>query len=146
MKAVPLELKQANAFVDSLHRHHDAVHRDKFRFGCADDSGKLVGVIQIARPVSRNMDNGKTVEVVRCCTDGTKNACSYLYSRAIKIAKIMGYERIITYTLESEDGASLKASGFTFDGLTEGGSWSRPSRKRKDHAPLVRKKRWLKML
>lgn len=29
MKAVPLELKDANAFVEKLHRHHAPVHRDK---------------------------------------------------------------------------------------------------------------------
>ena len=64
MKAVPLELKEANEFVDRLHRHHDSVYRDKFRVGCEAD-GKLVGVIQLARPVSRMLDNGRTIEVVR---------------------------------------------------------------------------------
>ena len=70
MKAVPLELKEANEFVERLHRHHDSVHRDKFRVGCEVD-GNLVGVIQLARPVSRMLDNGKIIEVVRLCTDGT---------------------------------------------------------------------------
>lgn len=37
MKAVPLELKQANTFVDMLHRHHDPVFRDKFRVGAILD-------------------------------------------------------------------------------------------------------------
>lgn len=53
MKAVPLELKEANAFVEKLHRHHAPVHRDKFRFGAVDDNGKLVGVVQLGRPVGR---------------------------------------------------------------------------------------------
>ena len=34
MKAVPIELKDANAFVELLHRHHAPVVRDKFRVGC----------------------------------------------------------------------------------------------------------------
>ena len=145
MKAVPLELKQANAFVMNFHRHHQPVYRDKFRFGC-EVEGYLRGVIQCARPVSRMLDDGKTIEVVRCCTDGTPNVCSFLYSRAIKIAKIMGYYRIITYTLDSENGASLKASGFIFDGFTNGGSWNRLSRPRNTTAPTNVKKRWIKYL
>lgn len=83
MKAVPIELSAANAFVARLHRHHKPVHRDKFRVGCEDDNGILRGVIQVARPVSRMLDDGKTIEVVRCCSDGTKNVCSFLYSRAV---------------------------------------------------------------
>lgn len=131
MKAIPIELKQANAFVSQYHRHHEAVHRDKFRIGCLDDNGNLCGVIQCARPVSRVLDDGMTIEVVRLCTDGTKNACSFLYSRMARIAKEMGYTRIITYILQSEDGASLKASGWVCEEENVGGgSWSRPSRPR----------------
>lgn len=96
MKAVPIELKQANAFVDKMHRHHGSVHRDKFRIGCKAN-GKLVGVVQLARPVNRMLDDGKTIEVVRMCTDGTPNVCSFLYSRAARIAREMGYNKIITY-------------------------------------------------
>lgn len=90
MKAVPVELRTANEFVDKLHRHHEHVHRDKFRIGCAV-AGQLVGIVQVARPVSRNLDDGETVEVVRLCSDGTPNVCSFLYARAARIAKEMGY-------------------------------------------------------
>ena len=144
MKAVPIELKQANEFVKAHHRHHDPVHRDKFRVGVMDGN-KLVGVVQVGRPVSRMLDDGKTVEVVRLCSDGTKDVCSFLYSRAARIAKEMGYERIITYILCTEDGASLKACGWHEDGITKGGDWSRPSRKRNTTAPTIPKKRWVKI-
>jgi hypothetical protein len=130
IQAVPIELKQANAFVEQLHRHHAPVHRDKFRIGAVDEEGKLVGVIQLARPVSRILDDGYTIEVVRLCTDGTPNVCSFLYSRGARIAKEMGYRKIITYILESEDGASLKASGWHKEAITNGGSWDTPSRHR----------------
>lgn len=143
MKAVPLELKQANSFVEQLHRHHAPVVRDKWRIGC-EEGGKLVGVVQVARPVSRGLDDGKTLEVVRLCTDGTENACSYLYAKAARIAKEMGYARIITYILESESGASLKASGWVFDGMTRGGAWDTPSRRRQQKAPTCPKQRWIK--
>lgn len=145
LKAVPIELKQANAFVDKLHRHHDSVYRDKFRIGCEMD-GKLVGIVQIARPVSRMLDDGKTCEVVRLCTDGTKNVCSFLYSRAARIAKEMGYNKIITYILDSENGVSLIASGWHKEADTKGQNWSRPSRPRSTTAPTCNKQRWAKEL
>lgn len=131
MKAIPIELKDANSFVERLHRHHMPVYRDKYRVGCLDDDDRLCGVIQAARPVNRNLDDGKTIEVVRCCTDGTPNACSFLYSRAARIAKELGYTKIITYILESENGASLKASGWRCEAENVGGgSWHCPSRPR----------------
>lgn len=145
--AVPLELKEANAYVDMLHRHHDPVHRDKFRIGCVDENGILHGVIQCGRPVSRHLDDGKTIEVVRCCTDGTKNACSFLYSRMARIAKEMGYSKIITYILDFEDGTSLKASGWTLEiEKCGGGNWNVPSRPRQTTAPTSAKQRWAKWL
>ena len=159
IKAVPLELKEANAFVEKLHRHHAPVHRDKFRFGAVDESGRLVGVIQLARPVARGLGNGKIIEVVRLCTDGTPNVCSFLYSRAARIAKEMGYEKIVTYILESELGTSLKASGWYKEVDTKGGSWNTPSRPREvveqqlslfgDNKPKYsteKKQRWCKEL
>lgn len=145
MKAVPLELKEANEFVDRLHRHHDSVYRDKFRVGC-EVNGKLVGVVQLARPVSRMLDNGRTIEVVRLCTDGTPNVCSFLYSRAARIAKEMGYSKIITYILDSENGTSLKASGWHKKADIKGQNWSRPSRPRNTSAPTCNKQRWEKIL
>ena len=145
LKAYPIELKEANAYVDNLHRHHSSVHRDKFRVG-ATLNGKLVGVVQVGRPVSRMLDDGKTLEVVRLCTDGTENVCSFLYSKAARIAKELGYSRIITYILESESGASLKATGWELDGTTQGGNWSRPSRPRTTASPTCPKKRYVKYL
>ena len=144
LTAIPLELKEANAFVDSLHRHHDPVYRDKFRVGCQLD-GILVGVVQLGRPVSRMLDDGKTIEVTRLCTDGTPHVCSFLYGRAARIAKEMGYSKIITYILESETGVSLKAAGWSKEADTQGGSWSCPSRPRKTTAPTDKKQRWSKV-
>lgn len=145
LEAIPLELKQANEFVATLHRHHDAVYRDKYRIGALLD-GKLVGVVQVGRPVSRMLDDGQTVEVVRLCTDGTKDVCSFLYGKAARIAKEMGYSKIITYILESESGTSLKAAGWIQEATTSGGHWSRPSRPRNTTAPTVPKKRFAKQL
>ena len=156
MKAVPIELKEANAFVETLHRHHVPVHRDKFRVGCLADDGHLCGVIQLARPVSRVLDDGETIEVVRCCTDGERNACSFLYSKAARIAKEIGYKKIITYILSTEDGTSLKASGWSREADTVGRSWDTPARRRVTEEmnifgetkkyPTENKQRWAKKL
>ena len=90
----------------------------------------IVGVVQLARPVSRMLDNGKTIEVVRLCTDGTPNVCSFLYSRAARMAQEMGYSKIITYILDSESGVSLKASGWHKEADTHGHNWSCKTRPR----------------
>ena len=145
LTAEPIELRDANAFVDRLHRHHDPVHRDKFRVAAVSD-GKIVGVCQIGRPVARGNDDGYTVEVVRLCTDGTKNACSFLYARAARAAAALGYRKIITYILESENGASLRAAGWHHEADTKGGDWSCPSRPRNTTAPTCKKQRWAKAL
>lgn len=140
-----IELKEANAFVASLHRHHDPVRGHRFSLG-AYHSGKLVGVAIVGRPVARMIDFKTTVEVVRLCTDGTKNACSFLYGASARAAKALGYTDIITYTLDSESGTSLKAAGWVMETKTNGGSWDCVSRRRRDTAPTCPKKRWRKQL
>lgn len=144
-ETVPLSLQQANDFVRATHRHHEPVYRDKFRVGCAVN-GRLVGVVQVGRPVARALDDGKTLEVTRLCTDGEKNACSFLYQKAARIGKELGYDKIITYILETESGVSLEAAGWRIDGLTKGGSWSCPSRPRNTSAPQCAKRRYVKYL
>lgn len=147
LHAVPIELREANDFVNKLHRHHEAVHRDKFRCGAADETGKLRAIVQAARPTSRRLDDGKTIEVVRLCSDGYENACSFLYSRMARVAAELGYKKIITYILETESGTSLKASGWKCENeCCGGGSWNVPSRPRETTAPQCKKQRWVKYL
>src|SRR5438874_8847937 len=110
MEPVPLHLREANDFVGNYHRHSLPTVGCKFAVGAAVD-GKLVGVAIAGRPVARKLDDGKTLEVLRVCTDGTLNANSFLYGRVRRIAALMGYATIITYTLQEESGASLKAVG-----------------------------------
>lgn len=90
----PISLRDANEYVRKYHRHHKPVAGHKFSIGCEAD-GELVGVIIAGRPVSRYLDDGFTLEVTRLCTNGAKNACSFLYGAAARAAAAMGYKRII---------------------------------------------------
>ena len=112
LTAEPIELCQAQGFINSIHRHHAAAVRDKFRIAAKKD-GNIVGVAQVGRPLARSLCDGYTLEVLRLCTNGEKDVCSFLYSRCARIAKEMGYKKIITYILETEPGTSLKASGWS---------------------------------
>lgn len=141
LKLVPITFRKACAYIEQHHRHHGRPQGWLWGVGVEAD-GVLVGVACIGRPVARMLDDGLTCEVTRLCTDGTKNAASMLYGAAARAAKSLGYRRIITYTLASEPGVSLKASGWRDDGEAGGGSWSRPSRRRVDAAPIEVKRRW----
>ena len=134
LTAIPLELAEANAFIREHHRHHGQVVGHKFSIGAALDS-TIVGVVIVGRPVARMRDDGLTLEVTRLCSDGKKNACSFLYGAAALAAFAMGYKRIGTYILASENGASVKAAGWRLIGDAGGGSWSRKGRPRVDKAP-----------
>ena len=137
MQITPITFEEANAFVAKFHRHHKPMQGCKFCVAVSEKD-KVVGVAIVGRPVARLLDNGWTLEVNRCCTDGTKNACSMLYSSAWKAAKALGYKRLITYTLPEEGGASLKASNWTCLGLRGGGNWNVKSRPRVDTDELLR--------
>lgn len=119
-----ISLSQANAFVIDHHRHHDAVVGHKFSIAAYKD-GSLCGVAIVGRPTGRYLDDGKTLEVTRLCTDGTRNACSYLYSACARKAKKQGYKKIIKFILQSENGASLKAANWYCESEKCGGkSWN----------------------
>lgn len=141
LTVTPINLDEANAFVEIMHRHHKPVPGHKFSVAVSDENG-VRGVAIVGRPVSRHLDDGWTLEVNRCCTDGVRNGCSMLYSTCWRAAKAMGYRRLITYTLPEEGGASLKASNWACLGQRGGGSWNVPSRPRIDTAPQQRKLLW----
>lgn len=138
LEVVPIKQAEAKAFVAQKHRHHKPPVGSVFQIACAKDD-EIVGVAMVGRPVARKLDDGWCLEVNRLCTDGTRNACSILYAAAWRVAKGLGYKRLITYILESEDGASLRASGWKEIGRRGGGSWSVKSRPRVDKHPTQTK-------
>lgn len=110
----PIHIWQADEFVEAHHRHNKKAGNGKFAVS-AYEGDKMVGVAIAGRPRSKDLDNGKTLEVYRVCTDGTRNATSFLYSRVKRIAQLMGYDKVITFTLQDESGSSLFAIGATVE-------------------------------
>jgi len=141
LRVVPCSLREASAYVAQYHRHHKPPRGGKFAVAVADEE-RVRGVAIVGRPVSRVLQDGWTLEVTRLATDGARNACSLLYGAAWRAARAMGYRRVVTYTLPSEGGGSLRGAGWTLIGEVGGGSWSRESRPRVDEHPLQRKLRW----
>ena len=137
----PITFREATEFIKKHHRHHQPPVGMKFCIAVSD--GKtVVGVVTVGRPVARMLDDGWTLELTRCCTDGTRNAPSMLYAASWRAAKALGYKRLITYILSSERGTSLKAAGWRLIGEAGGGFWGRESRPREVKAPTSRKLLW----
>lgn len=124
LKVRSVSFGDACHFVKLFHRHCKPPVGHKFSLGCFQN-GQMVGVAICGRPVSRVYDDGVTLEITRLATNGTRNACSKLYAEARKYAQKIGYKKIITYTLMSESGASLRAANFTLEAENVGGkAWS----------------------
>lgn len=138
----PITIQEAKVFVARHHRHHKPPVSALYAVA-ANDGDRVVGVVMVGRPVARMLQDGWTAEVTRLCVlDGARNACSMLYAAAWRVARAMGYRRLITYVLVSEPGTSLKAAGWRNVGVRGGGSWSREARKRVDTHPLEQKQLW----
>lgn len=137
----PITLRDATAYVVAHHRHHGAPRGCCFCLSAYLDE-QLVGVAIVGRPVARGLQDGYTAEVTRLCTDGTKNACSFLYAAAWRACRAIGYRRLVTYILADETGTSLRAAGWREVAAVRGRSWSCESRPRIDKHPTVAKTRF----
>lgn len=121
LRIVPVTLEEANKFVERLHRHKpERLPGHSFAVGVAAGD-ELRGVAIVGNPSAPALQDGILAEIRRVCTDGTPNACSMLYGTARKAARAMGRRPIITYTLATESGASLRAAGFRIDKQNAGG-------------------------
>jgi hypothetical protein len=128
----PISFREAADFVNEHHRHNVSPQGHKYSIGL-NDGEKVIGVAIVGRPIARHNDNGLTLEVTRLCVlEGFKDACSMLYAAAWRVARNLGYKRLITYTLKSEPGTSLKAAGWKIIGETQykPRGWNVPSRPR----------------
>lgn len=124
----PVSFAEARRYVAETHRHNDPPIACRASVGIEDDDGNLRGVGMLGLPKARLSMDGRTAEVIRVATDGVKNGCSMLYGALVRIAWAMGYTRVLTYTLEDESGASLRAAGWKSEGAREAGGaaeWNR---------------------
>ncbi len=141
MDIAPISLGAANQFVAIWHRHARPVVGHLWSLGLWADLMELQGVAIIGRPLARALDDGETVEITRLATDGTRNACSRLYGAACREARRRGYQRVITYTLATEPGSSLRAANFRAVATVRGRQWDTPTRPRA-HRDVQDRVRW----
>jgi len=134
LRIVPCNFTAATEFVAMHHRHHKPPVGHKYSIGIASGD-ELVGVIIVGRPVARAFDDGLSVEALRSCVaDGIPNGNSMLYAAAWRAAKALGYLRLITYTMDGETGASLRAAGYRVVATRKPRpGWDMPSRRRLSH-------------
>jgi len=141
---IPLTIAEANTFVSMFHRHNRKVPRGKWALGCMKED-ELIGVAITGNPIARMLNNKFTLEILRVCVKpDNPGACSMLYARCKRVGQMMGYKKIITYTLESESGSSLRAIGAKVETQVKPGGWSRPKRHR-SHQKIYEqtKLRWM---
>lgn len=121
LQIVPVTRSQAQAFIARHHRHNIPSISSVFNVGL-ECAGELIGVAMVGLPKARFLMDGKTLEVTRTCVrEGIANANSMLYGACVRAAAALGWSQLITYTLPSESGASLKAAGWKQDEGTFGG-------------------------
>jgi len=137
----PMPIKEARKFVGEEHRHNPVIHAARWAV-VAYLGQQLVGVVMVGNVVARMLRHPRRAEVVRLATDGTPNACSYLYGVACRTSRAMGIWSLKTYTLASESGASLRAVHAKNEGQVSAESWDRPSRARSDKHTIAPRIRW----
>ena len=135
LELLPLTLREANDFVESFHRHNGRTTRNGGKYAiAASDGDGMVGVAIVGRPLARKLCDGYTAEVLRLCTtdNSPKNVCSMLYAACWRAWKAMGGRKLITYTLATENGASLRAADWKIvaESKPVKNGWSNNVRKR----------------
>ena len=161
---VPIGKREAAKFVEKYHRHNGyegqrkLIEFAKIVLGARNENGELIGVVVAGHPRARVIQEKEplVLEIWRLCVrEGNKNACSFLLGAVCRAAKEMGYKKVITYTLISEPGSSLKAAGFSREAVCKPNprGWATGSRKRppwdegqKKRLTEEEKIRWVKEL
>lgn len=116
-----IALSEANDFIKKKHRHNGCVVGHKMSFGLYRN-GELCGVAILGRPTSRHLQDKGYLEITRVCViDNVPNGCSKLYGAAVKQAKKFDAFGVVTFTLMSERGSSVKAANFKLDAENVGG-------------------------
>lgn len=155
-RIVPMTVSGARKWIAQTHRHLQNLQGGLFAAGVAFD-GDLVGVSTAGRGPRMWEGTGRIV-ITRAAvlpglppvidSKGEKHsapACSMLYGALVRAATQLGWREAWSYTLPGEDGRSLRAAGFTYQGETRDEDWDRPSRSRTAAFPGA-KGRWMRPL
>lgn len=116
LHVVPMTLRAANDFVAQFHRHNGRTARNGGKFAIGVSCGEeLWGVAIVGRPLARMLDDTFTAEVLRTCVrpGAPKNANSMLYGACWRAWRAMGGNKLVTYTLTTESGESLRGAGWS---------------------------------
>lgn len=142
---VPMTVKGAKRAVKQWHRHLPRIQGGLFAVGI-EEAGELVGVGIAGNPCQEWQDTRRVYITRVAISEGIRNGCSMVYGALAGAAKRLGYREAWTYTLPEEPGTSLRAAGFEDMGLTDGGEYDRPSRRRAPAVRPDRKRRWRRRL
>lgn len=153
----PITGRQALAWIKETHRHLPDLQGALWAIS-VEWMGIRVGVATVGNPPMKWQGTGRAV-ISRCAVlpglasvidskgvEHASPACTMLYGRCSEIARLMGFREIWTYSLEAEEGRSIKAAGFEFMGFSPDSSgWksSRPGRRQNERGP---KGRWRRLL
>jgi hypothetical protein len=130
LEIVPFTLREANEFVEAFHRHNGRTARNGGKFAIGLRHGTdLVGVAIVGNPLSAKYMDGFTAEVLRTCTrpEAPLGAVSKLYAVCWRAWQALGGRKLITYTLQTESGSSLKGAGWRIVGQSKpiGDNWNK---------------------
>lgn len=143
LRIAPCTVKAASRFVREWHRHLPEIQGGLFAAACETASGEVVAVGIAGNPPRAWQGTGRLV-ISRVAASAGGNACGMLYGALSRAADALGYREVWTYTLPHESGKTLKGSGFFDTGLTGGGEWDCPSRRRSAAKHPEPKRRWVR--
>lgn len=145
LRLVPRTRDEAKAFIALHHRHNRKYVGDKFRVGAAWGD-EIVGVAVAGKPTSRIIQQREpqTVELIRLCVrrGAPRNTLRTLHAAILRAAWALGYTRVISYTLKSESGNSMRDAGYRVIGEIKGRSWNCRSRPRIDGHAIEERLIW----
>jgi len=148
----PITGREARVWVSDVHRHLPRVHGALFAVAVELD-GVRVGAALAGNPARVWLGTGRFV-ITRCAVvsglplvgDHAAPVCSMLYGALCRAGKALGYVEAWTYTLPGEDGRSIRAAGFEYQGETSAEEWDRPGRARPAAVDPRAKGRWRRRL
>lgn len=120
---MPMTRAEANDLIRRWHSHHGPVRMHRFALG-AIVGGDVVGCVVVGNAKAHALQAQGAWEVVRLCTNGHRNAASFLLGAAWRSARAMGVVRMVSYTRKDELGTCYRAAGWQIVAETKADDWT----------------------